>query len=90
MASYQGPATLIVDLHQLDLELSARSTTNPQGLVSWRGRMRAPRIPIDFLNATNGTLRIEDRDAEVIIRAVRAVAGGVVTLELTGSGEPPF
>lgn len=93
MASYQGPATLIVDVQQLDLKLSAKSTTNPAGLVSWEGLMRAPRVPTVFLNAGSGTLRVGDEEAACNITAEVRYASGrsTVTLRLTGSGsEPPF
>ncbi len=93
MASYQGPATLIVDEQELQLQLSATSTANAHGIVSWQGSMSAPRVPTIFLNALRGMLRIGDNEADCIISSSTRVGGGrtTVTLALTGSGtEPPF
>ncbi len=91
MSTYNGPATLFVGVHKLELTLRA-VTADRNGGLSWSGTLSATAIPNDVKNAREARIRVSRREVacRIVSSATRQGRGQVsFTIEVAGD-YPPF
>jgi hypothetical protein len=92
MATYSGPARLILADGSCVAGMASLSTNQSGGLDGWAGTFRPDQLRADLRNASDG-LQLElpyDRIGAVAVTGVRKLLATQVLVSLVGRGPAPF
>ncbi|HEX9999579.1 MAG TPA: hypothetical protein VGB74_03930 [Actinoplanes sp.] len=92
MATYSGPATLILNDGARVGGMASLGTNHRGDLQGWSGTFRPDQVSSDLRNATEG-LQLElpyEEIGEVAVTKIRRLLATQVLISLAGSGPAPF
>jgi len=91
VSTYNGPATLFVGVHKLEVALRAVTTDRNGGLL-WSGTLIATAIPNDVKNAREARIRVSGREVacRIVSSGTRHSHGQVSFTIEVGGDDPPF
>ncbi|MEV4133237.1 hypothetical protein AB0J72_13840 [Dactylosporangium sp. NPDC049742] len=91
MATYSGPATLILTTGARVAGMASLNTNNRGAPGGWSGTFRPNEVSTEVRDATGGQIELPyEQVGTVAVTGVRRLLATQVLMSLTGSGPAPF